>query len=67
MIKDNWKYIEPAKGIAYEKLTGIETGILPTGQLYNLSTDPGETNNVFDKEPGKAAELSILLNSIKTK
>ena len=67
VIKDNWKYIEPAKGIAYEKLTGIETGILPTGQLYNLSTDPGETNNVFDKEPGKAAELSILLNSIKTK
>lgn len=67
IIKDNWKYIEPGKGMAYNKLTGIETGVLPTGQLYDLDKDPGETSNVFSKYPDKAAALRTLLNAIKAK
>lgn len=37
------------------------------GQLYDLATDPGETNNLYAEEPGLAAELKALLeNSKKT-
>ncbi|MBB5439214.1 arylsulfatase A-like enzyme [Pedobacter sp. AK017] len=67
IIKNNWKYIEPGKGIAYDKLTGIEMGVSASGQLYNLNTDPGETENVLDKYASKAKELATLLNAIKAK
>lgn len=67
IIKDNWKYIEPGKGIAYDKLTGIEMGVSASGQLYKLNTDPGETDNVFDKYASKAKELATLLDAIKAK
>lgn len=65
LIKDNWKYIEPSKGVSYNKLTGIETGNLPQPQLYNLSEDIGEKNNLAEKYPGKLKELSDLLQKIK--
>ncbi|ACU05245.1 sulfatase family protein [Pedobacter heparinus] len=67
IIKNNWKYIEPGKGIAYDKLTGIEMGVSASGQLYNLNTDPGETENVLYKYASKAKELATLLNAIKAK
>ncbi len=33
----------------------------PAGQLYDLGTDPGETNNVWDRHPDIVARLSGLL------
>jgi len=67
IVKDNWKYIEPRKGIAFDKLTGIETGNLPSPQLYNLSNDIGEKNNLAEKYPEKVKALSALLKKIKKK
>lgn len=61
IIKDNWKYIQPSNGVAYQKLTDTETGNNPLPQLYNLSDDVGEKNNLAEKYPGKVKELQELL------
>jgi arylsulfatase A-like enzyme len=34
-----------------------ETATLPPYQLYNLAGDPGETNNLYPQEPGRAEAL----------
>lgn len=65
VVKDSWKYITPGKGAAYNKLTGIELGNAPKPQLYNLSKDIGEKNNVAEQYPDKIKELSELLEKIK--
>ncbi|HMI04691.1 MAG TPA: arylsulfatase [Pedobacter sp.] len=67
IIKENWKYIEPGKGSGYDKLTGTETGVLQSGQLYDLLADPGEINNVFEQHPNKAEELADLLTKIRSR
>ncbi len=64
LVHNNWKYIGPQKGIAYMKLTGIETGNLPTAQLYNLKEDIGEQNNLAEKYPEKVKELAALFNQV---
>ncbi|MGE5521813.1 MAG: sulfatase family protein [Candidatus Dadabacteria bacterium] len=65
VVKDNWKYIQPNNGPVYNKLTGIETGNSPALQLYNLSNDVGEKNNMADKYPEKVKELQALLQKIQ--
>ncbi|WP_018631114.1 sulfatase family protein [Niabella aurantiaca] len=42
-----------------------ETAGLPAGQLYNLETDIGEIQNVYERYPQKVKELSALLEQIK--
>jgi len=37
--------------------------VLP--QLFNLANDPGEQNNLFDKEPEKATKMLAELNEIR--
>ena len=65
IVKDNWKYIEPNAGIAFNKLTGIELGNAPAPQLYDLNKDIREQNNLADKYPEKVKELKDLLQKIK--
>lgn len=36
------------------------------GQLYNLDTDPGETNNLYSKRPGIVKRLKGQLEAYKT-
>lgn len=66
--KNNWKYIEAFSG---EKVPGwlvnkdIETGLMFEPQLYDLSKDVGEQNNVIDKYPDIAKELQAKLDEIK--
>lgn len=42
------------------KIEPVEGG--PQGQLYNLATDPGETNNLYLRHPHLVAELTNMLN-----
>ena len=63
IIKDGWKYITPNKGVAYDKAVGIETGNLPVAQLYNLTDDVAEKNNLASKYPEKVLELKTLLET----
>ena len=36
------------------------------GQLYNLDTDPGETNNLYFKQPDIVQKLKTLLERSKS-
>lgn len=66
IVKDNWKYIEPSNGgpmISWG--VNIESGCLKSPQLYNLSEDKGETNNLAKKYPKRVDELKVLLNQIR--
>ena len=65
IINDNWKYIEPNNGPSRFPLTGIESGNAGEAQLYDLSSDPGERNNVAARYPQRVKELSALLQKLK--
>ena len=67
-----WKYLDHrgSGGNGYEK-GELQRFALPDaaptapGQLYHLATDPGETNNLYFKEPEMMAKLKSLLESSK--
>lgn len=65
VIRDKWKYIETSNGPAINKNTNTELGNSKSPQLYDLSTDPGEKNNVAEKYPDIAKELKDLLGQAK--
>ena len=67
LVKDNWKYIEPTDGAAYLTLTGIETGNSLQPQLYDLTNDIGEKNNLAEKYPEKVKELAARSKKTKDK
>ena len=58
----NWKYIPMRGSGGFSKPKTIEPGPgEPTGQLYDLQSDPAESQNLFLQEPQKVAELSQAL------
>ena len=67
LLKDGWKYISPSNGAAFMQDVGIETGNLPTAQLYHLTEDLAEKNNLASKYPERVKEMAALLEEIKTK
>ncbi len=67
VIKNGWKYIEPNTGQRLNKLVNIETGNDPAPQLYDLTKDPSEKNNLAVQFPGKVKELAALLETIRNR
>lgn len=67
LLKDNWKYIEPSKGPKMSIQTNTELGNNPEPQLYDLSKDLGETNNLATINTTKLKEMQDLLRDIKEK
>jgi arylsulfatase A-like enzyme len=65
MRKGHWKYIEPGKGLRVLKDTNTETGHSPDPQLYDLSKDPGEKNNVAADHPELVKELWFQLQTFR--
>lgn len=65
IIKGQWKYIEPSDGPAIEYWTKMELGNDKRAQLYNLSSDPSERQNVANEHPKIVQELSALLEEVK--
>ena len=55
--KDNWKYIE-FQASMYKPKPG-------TPELYDLSEDIGETNNVIKKHPEIAESLKAQLHALR--
>lgn len=56
---DNWKLIRGLGSGGFTKpARGEPQPGEPTGQLYDLSTDPAETNNVFFKYPQIVEQLN---------
>lgn len=62
---DGWKYIAPSGGAARDNNVNIELGNSMEPQLYNLTEDPGERNNVAAQYPERAAELAALLERVR--
>jgi arylsulfatase A-like enzyme len=61
----NWKYIEPGRGARMNVNTNTELGNDPAGQLYDLSRDPGERENLAARRPDKAKEMAARLEQIR--
>ena len=62
-----WKYITPGKGARVQQNTNTELGNDPEPQLYDLSTDAGERNNLAASRPEKVSELAAMLERIRTR
>ena len=67
--KGNWKYIPP-RGPGRKQKTDKDakaptTANAATGELYDLSTDLGETKNLAAENPAKVKELADLLSKIQ--
>ena len=62
----NWKYIDGlgSGGFSQPALITAEDGY-PTGQLFNLSDDPGEENDIYLMFPEKVKELKLKLDEIR--
>ena len=67
IVKGQWKYNEPSDAPAIEYWTKMELGNDRHPQLYDLSADPSEKNNVAKQHPEVVRELSELLESVKTR
>ncbi len=65
IIVGQWKYIEPSNGSPINQNTNTELGNLKLPQLYNLKYDPGEKNNIADKEIERTQEMKGLLEKVK--
>jgi arylsulfatase A-like enzyme len=62
-----WKFIPIRSGPDRQPLTDTDTGNSPRVQLYDLTSDLGETNNLAEANPEKARELENLLEAERTK
>jgi len=70
--KGDWKYLDHkgSGGNKYDKGSLAKYALPETepeapGQLFNLSSDPGETTNLFFKKPEKCQQMQDLLKQLK--
>ena len=61
----DWKWIESGRGARKNPNTNTEMGNDPSGQLYDLSKDLGETRNLVRERQDKAGELRENLNATR--
>jgi arylsulfatase A-like enzyme len=61
----NWKYIEPREGPKRNANTNTELGNDPNPQLYDLSKDPGEQNNLAAQHPDRVKAMESLLQKLR--
>ncbi len=62
---DGWKYIAPSGGAARNNDVNIELGNSKEAQLYHLTEDRGERNNLAAQYPERVAELAALLERVR--
>lgn len=65
LLQGKWKYIEPGKGARYNRYTDIELGNDTEPQLYDLSKDLGERNNLAGRHPQQTARMAAMLQSLR--
>ena len=62
---EKWKFIPAGKGVAFQPLTGTETGNLDADQLYDLETDPHEDRNVAAANPDVITRMKGMLAQLR--
>lgn len=67
VLTRDWKYIEPSTGNAYNPQTNTELGLNSKEQLYNITTDRGEYDNVAGENPLIVRFLKEILDEEKAK
>ena len=67
--ENNWKYIAPFSGVTPGWLANktVENGLSTEAQLFDLSTDLQEKNNIISQHPDIAARLAASLTDIINK
>ena len=60
-----WKYFEPRQGPKRSATTNTELGNDSEPQLYDLSQDPGETQNLASQYPERVKSMEALLQKIR--
>ncbi|HET6410161.1 MAG TPA: arylsulfatase [Chthoniobacteraceae bacterium] len=60
-----WKFIQPGRGGYGKAAKGEDAKPAPAGQLFNLSEDPSEQNNLVDKMPEKSKELAAMIQAAR--
>jgi arylsulfatase A-like enzyme len=61
----NWKYIEPNNKRKINPETNTELGNDSAPQLYELSRDPGEKQNLASTEPDRVKSMATTLDRIR--
>jgi arylsulfatase A-like enzyme len=61
-----WKYIEPNNKQKINQQTNTELGNDSVPQLYDLSSDPGETRNVASVHADRVASMAAALERMRT-
>lgn len=67
IIEGDWKLILPSKGQAVNRNTNTELGNDPAPQLYDLSKDIAERNNVAEANPDRVKSMTAKLALIRDK
>jgi arylsulfatase A-like enzyme len=60
-----WKFIEASKRPKMNEQTNTELGNDTVPQLYDLSRDPGERQNLAEQHPQRVKELQARLQAIR--
>lgn len=63
----DWVYIPAYEGTNYREEVGIEVGNFPFEQLYNISDDAGQNNNLAQSNPEKLFEMKALFEKLRGK
>lgn len=66
LVKGDWKYIVPNNALAYDAFVDIQLGNSPKPQLYHLTNDISEKNNLADTYPKKVIKLANELQKIRS-
>ncbi len=61
LLKGTWKYIPACDFPSFNAQTSTELGNQPYDQLFDLSNDKGEQNNLAEANPEKVAEMKAIL------
>ena len=64
--KGKWKLIEGTKGSGSGNINLNQDSLINVGQLYDLETDPYETKDLFEDQPGIVKELQNILRNKKS-
>jgi arylsulfatase A-like enzyme len=65
LVDGDWKLIQPSNLPKINKNTNTELGNDPQPQLYNLSADPGEKNNLASQYPDRVRKMTAQLDKLR--